>query len=364
MMEYTRNEQAWVWLSTLQGMSPGKFYRLLAEAESAGNVYDCPDDFRMTLGEKLYARIVSGKQSGEAEALFDRIEKLSLKAVTRDSDAYPECLQSISDPPPTLFIKGEWPDSPPDKPFAVVGTRRPSYDGKKAAAEFASGLAENGVTIISGLALGIDAIAQSACLKAGGRTAAVLGNGLSAVYPKENEALAQRILENGGCLISELAPDEPPSRWTFPARNRIIAGLADGALIVEGDRKSGSLITADFAVEDGREVFAIPGSIYSTLSEGPNHLIQNGAYPAVSYWDILEAMRWGTRPGTKAAAHKQPELDENEKRVYDLLKIEVQSFDDLENNSGFSTSTLNYLLTTLELRGIIIKLPGNLFRLV
>ena len=361
-MEYTASERYWIWLSSLNGMSPRRFYKLLAQAEDAANVFDAPDAFKALLDDKLYHEVLSSKASGGVEKLFDEMEKEGVWALTRLSDLYPPRLMHISDPPATLYIKGEiLPE--PEKSLAVVGTRRASYDGKKAANEFVRTLSENGVCIISGLARGIDTCAHEACLDAGGRTIAVLGNGLKSIYPPENEALARRILDSGGCLISEYRLDQEPSRWTFPARNRIIAGLSEGVLVVEGDRKSGSLITAQLCLEEGRDVFAIPGSIYNYLAEGPNSLIQNGAYMALSPWDILETLRWSTRPNAKQTQNKTPTLDESEKKIYDLLKTGAMSFDELEAGTGFSAAELNAYLTILTLRSIIIKLPGNLYRL-
>ncbi|MBQ3668632.1 MAG: DNA-processing protein DprA [Clostridia bacterium] len=361
-MTYSESERYWIWLSQLKGMTPRRFYKILAEAGDAENVYRNPFEFKGLFDDKTFEGLKSSISNGEIDTLFEGMEKNGVSAITRLSDLYPERLSHISDPPATLFVKGST-ALDADKPFAVVGTRRVSYDGKKAAQEFTRVLGENGVTVISGLARGVDTLAHTSCLDVSGRTIAVLGNGLDSVYPPENEKLAQRIIDCGGSVISELRPDESPARWTFPARNRIIAGLSEGVLVVEGDKKSGSLITAQLALEEGRDVFAIPGSIYNFMAEGPNSLIQNGAYMALSPWDILEAMRWGTRPGGEEKQVKAPELDENEKKIYDLLKNGALSFDELENLTQFSTSSLNSCLTMLVLRSIIIKLPGNLYRL-
>ena len=361
-MEYSESERYWIWLSSLPGMSARRFYKILAVCGDAQAVFDRPGDFKNLFDDRLYEELVASKNAGGADKVVEEIEKAGVTAITRASEGYPESLMHIGDPPATLYVKGKR-DLSPERPFAVVGTRRASYDGKKATAEFVKVLAENGVCVVSGLARGVDTFAHTACLDAGGRTIAVLGNGLGSVYPPENAALAQRILDSGGCLVSEYRLDQAPSRWTFPERNRIIAGLCEGVLVVEGDRKSGSLITAQLSLEEGRDVFAIPGSIYNYLAEGPNSLIQNGAYMALSPWDILESLRWGTRPNSKQAQKKEPELDENEKKIYDLLKSGALSFDEIENLTQFATSDLNSYLTMLTLRSIIIKLPGNLYRL-
>ncbi|MBQ1257907.1 MAG: DNA-processing protein DprA, partial [Clostridia bacterium] len=285
-----------------------------------------------------------------------------ITAIASSSSAYPARLLEIYDPPPTLYVRGNA-DLDFEKAFAVVGTRTPSFDGRKTASAFTETLSENGVTIISGLARGVDTIAHESCLNAGGKTVAVLGCGLNRMYPPENAELAERILSSGGALISEMLPDEGPQKWSFPMRNRIIAGLSEGVLIVEGRKTSGAMITAACALDASREVYAIPGSIYASLSEGPNHLIQNGAFPALSPWDILESRRWGTRPSEKKKSKVSAELNENEKFIVEKLKIQPLSFDEISNMSQFSTQELNSLLTMLILRGIIIKTPGNLYRL-
>ena len=361
-MDYSFDARCWIWLSYIKGMSAKKFYRLLAEAESARDVYEQTNEFAYCCDEKTLSAINAAKADGSFDEIFEHMEKSGVSALTRADDSYPDCLARICDPPPTLFIKGDL-KLDNEKQFAVVGTRGATYDGKKAAKEFTKVLVQNGATIISGLARGIDTCAHEACLDACGKTIAVLGNGLDSIYPPENTKLAQRILDCGGSLISEMRLDEAPSRYSFPQRNRIIAGLCEGALVVEGGKTSGSLITANICAEEGRDVFAIPGSIYNSLAEGPNSLIQAGAGCALSPWDIIEGMHWGARPSAKRSSQKPLELDEDEKKIYNLLKNEALSFDEIENLTGFSTSELNSRLTMLMLRSIIIRLPGNMYRL-
>ncbi len=361
-MNYSEEDSAWILLCSLNGMAPKRFYRALAQAGDCARIINEPEAFRQALGDKLTERLKSLIAKEKANELFARMEKLNVSAVTRANEGYPESLEHIQDPPPVLFIKGcLCLDS--EKQLAIVGTRRATYDGKKSAGLFARALAENGVSIVSGLARGIDTLAHTACLEAGGHTIAVLGNGLASVYPPENLDLAQRIVDNGGSVISELPLDEMPSRWTFPARNRLIAGLSRGVLVVEGDRKSGSLITASAALEQGRDVFAIPGSIYNSQAEGTNHLIQSGAFPALSPADILEYMHWGSAIKTETKEITPLELDESEKIIYDLLKNETLSFEELAEASGFDAEELNSCLAMLTLRSIIIRQPGNQYRL-
>lgn len=359
-MPYSREDIAWLTLWCLRGMTPRRFYKLLTQAGDLSEIIDSPDEFKPLFEEEMFLALKQALARGSGE-LIDSLDKNHLRFVTRAGDDYPHSLETIPDPPGVLFVRGEG-TIEGEKTFAVVGTRRASYDGKKAAQEFSFQLAQKGVTIVSGLARGIDTEAHTAALEAGGRTIAVLGNGLNSVYPSENAQLAQRILDSGGLLLSELPPDERPSKFSFPARNRIIAGLSAGALIVEGDMASGAMITASFALEFAREVYAVPGSIYQSLSDGPNHLIQNGAYAALSPWDILEGMGWGARPSKKHRKQSLPDLEPEEKQIYDQLMIEAKSFDELIHLTGFSPAQLNSRLTTMQLRSIIIKLPGNLYR--
>lgn len=361
-MEYTVSARRFIELSAVPGMTPRKFYRLLAEAEDPDILWENPDEFAGIIDEKTYGA-VKERITRPDDEMFTQMDRCGITALTRSDDRYPASLNDVSDAPPVLYVKGCM-DLTAEKPLGIVGTRRPTYDGRKAAGEFAGALTEHGVTVVSGLARGIDTCAHTACLDAGGHTIAVLGNGLASVYPPENEALSERILESGGSIVSELPPGEPPSRWSFPARNRIIAALSHGVLVVEGDIKSGAMITATDALELGREVFAIPGSIYNSVASGTNRLIQSGASPALDPYDILEAMRWGGRPAEKKLNRaKAPEMDENETKIYNILKNECLSFEEIQNLSGFAVSDLNSYLTMMLLRSIIIKLPGNLYRL-
>lgn len=355
-------KRRWIELSAVQGMTPRKFYRLLAEIEDPDILWENPEEFSGIIDVKTYDAV--RKRIAEPDdPLFEKLLKCSITAVTRDEELYPRALNDVSDAPPTIYVKGCL-ELSCEKPLGIVGTRRPTYDGKKAAGEFSKVLTENGVTVVSGLARGIDTCAHTGCLDAGGHTIAVLGNGLASVYPPENALLAARIIDNGGSIVSELPPDEPPSRWSFPARNRIIAALSHGTLVVEGDIKSGAMITASNALELGREVFAIPGSIYNSVASGTNRLIQSGASPALDPFDILEAMRWGGRPAGKTLKKAQtPELDENEAKIYSALKNECLSFEEIQKATEFPVSELNSCLTMMLLRSIIIKLPGNQYRL-
>lgn len=360
-MDYELYEQYWIWLSSITGMTPRKFYQLIALAGDARAIWDDPSMVKDHLDQKTYDALVSARSELAFYKIFSSLEKSNAVAVTRISDLYPTLLNTIFDPPPTLYVRGNA-NLNADKPLAVVGTRSPSFDGKKTAEEFTQLLAENGVTIVSGLARGIDTCAHTACLNAGGRTIAVLGSGLNSIYPSENTKLAERIIDQGGSLVSEMQLDDLPQKWSFPARNRIISGISEAVLVIEGRENSGAMITASCAAEQSRDVYAVPGSIYSPLSACPNHLIQNGAFPTVSAWDILESQRWGVRPITPSKKKPPENLSEDEAKIINLLRVQALSFGEIANQTGISSANLNSHLTMLILRGIIIRSPGNIYR--
>ena len=362
-MEYEIKEQYRIWLSSVKGITPKKYNLLIDTLGDAQAVWDDPDCARELLDDKTFKSLKKTRSQEAFIKLFYTLEKSGITAISVNSADYPETLLDLYDPPPVLYVRGNIDLLKEDRTLAVVGTRTPTYDGKKTAHEFVKTIANEDVVIVSGLARGIDTIAHESTIQAGGRTIAVLGSGLNCMYPAENIALSETIIETGGALISEMLPDEGPQKWSFPMRNRIIAALSKGVLIVEGKKTSGAMITAANALDLSRDIYAIPGSIYARLSEGPNHLIQNGAFPALSPWDILEAERWGTRPDEKSKDKKKVVLNENEQKVVHLLENQPLTFDEISKQTQFSSSELNSLLTMLVLRGIIIKTPGNSYRM-
>ena len=355
-------EQYWIWLTSVEGIGPRRFYRLLSQYGDARGVWDnIGDDGMAFLGPKLRKQLRAARTEEYFFRLFAGMERMGMRAVTRISEGYPQALNEIHDPPPTLYVRGEAPLDA-ERMFAIVGSRRATRDGKRAAREFAATLAREGVCVVSGLARGVDTCAHEGALEGGGATITVLGSGADVIYPPENEELTARILDGGGAIVSEYPPGTRPSQGTFPARNRIISGLCGGVLMVEGSNTSGAMITVNFATEQGRDVFAVPGSIYSPLSAAPNRLIFDGANPALSAWDILEHYRWAARPADGASPRRAVELDEEEKLLVDALLEQELSFDELSALSKFPASKLNSLLTSLELRGIIVKAPGGIYR--
>ena len=362
MRNYDAMEQYWIWLATIPGIGPKKFYRLIGIYEDARAVWDNVGDPEMAfLGEQTLAKLKKARSEQYFYRLFNRLEQLDVDVITRLSDDYPPLLNTIFDPPAVLYVRGAE-ALRAERAFAIVGSRRATRDGKRAAREIAEGLSRNGVTVVSGLARGVDTAAHEGAVKAEGPTVAVLGCGVDIVYPPENDQLAQRILETGGALVSEYPPGTRPLAGHFPARNRIISGMSAGTLLVEGAQGSGAMITMDFAAEQGRDAFAVPGSIYSPQSSMPNKLIVDGATPVLSHWEILEYYRWAERPAANAEKAPKVELDEEEARIVEPLRNEEMSFDELIAATGILPAKLNSHLTILELRGIIVKAPGGLYR--
>ena len=367
-MEYTAMEQYWIWLSSVEGIGAKRFYQLLSVYEDARAVWDAlggvlvPPELRDMLGPAALNALREARSEEYFYRLFGALERKGIRAVTRLSDDYPAALTGVYDPPPTLYARGECPLNA-EKAFAIVGSRRCTRDGQRAAREIAEGLARAGVTVVSGLARGVDSCAHRGALDGRGRTVAVLGCGADVVYPPENEKLVAEMLDSGGAVISEYAPGTQPLPGNFPPRNRIISGMCAGTLLVEGAKASGAMITVNFALEQGRDVFAVPGSIYSPLSEAPNRMIVDGAIPALSAWEILEYYRWAARPGENAAP-KPPaaELTDEERALVEPLREQELSFEELAQLTGLPAAKLNSHLTMLELRGIIEKAPGGMYR--
>ena len=366
-MCYTVMEQYWIWLSSVEGIGPKRFYQLLSMFEDARQVWDALGDPEGRRAMKFLGRAALNKlDEARSEAyfagLFERLEKGGIRALTRVSEGYPGALSAVYDPPPTLYVRGGA-DLSVERMFAIVGSRRCTRDGQRAAREIAEGLARENVTVVSGMARGVDTCAHEGALAGGGATIAVLGCGVDVVYPPENERLMAQILDNGGAVVSEYIPGTPPNAGNFPPRNRIISGLCAGVLLVEGAKKSGAMITVNDALEQGRDVFAVPGSIYSPLSETPNRMIVDGAIPVLSPWEILEHYRWAARPEVSAANPlTAPALEPDEAALVEPLREQSLSFDELAAITGFSAAKLNSHLTMLELRGIIVRVPGGMYR--
>jgi len=280
-----------------------------------------------------------------------------IKTIDINNKEYPKFLKEIKDPPKVLYYRGKL--EPNDNCFAIVGTRRCSSYGKEAALEIAGDLAEVGLTIVSGLAPGIDTFAHQSTIERKKRTIAVLGTGIDerSIYPQSNLNLARKIIETGGCLISEYPPGTPGSQFTFPQRNRIISGLSLGVLVVEAKEKSGALITANWAKKQGRKVFAVPGPIYSSNSKGCHYLIKNGAKLVENVNDILLELNLSltTRPGGVAGETEEENL------ILNALKEDSLYIDKIIEKTKLSAASVASTIAILEIKGKVKNLGSNIY---
>jgi DNA processing protein len=295
--------------------------------------------------------LLAGRDGISPEGELEQLERQGVLALTWQDERYPAGLKEIFDRPPVLYVRGQltvadaW-------AVAVVGTRRATVYGRQAAEELSEGLARNNVTVVSGLARGIDSIAHKSALKAGGRTIAVLACGLDMVYPPENANLAREIMESGA-LVSDYPLGTQPRSEFFPRRNRIMVGLSLGILVVEGDVKSGALITARQALDENREVFAVPGSIYTPTFRGTNWLIQQGQAKLVTRTeDVLEELNL-TMASHQMEAKEVLPADETESRILRFLSAEPIHIDDVRRSSGLEIAAVSSALAMLELKGMV-----------
>ena len=307
------------------------------------------------MGLKVIERIVQARIQVDLDKVWDRIESQGIKILTWVDNAYPQRLKEIEQPPPVLYIRGEY---LPDDLFAVaiVGTRRVTSYGRQITEELASYLAGHGITVISGLARGVDAIAHQTALKAGGRTIGVLGSGVDKIYPPEHRQMAEQMMRNGA-IVSDYAPGTPPDASNFPPRNRIISGLSLAIVVIEAGETSGALITAEFAAEQGREVFAVPGSILAPQSKGTNKLIQQGALPLLSVNDLMQALDL-TRMGDQKAVRKILPADETEARVMNVLSAQPLHVDEIRNQTELPIEKVSAALALMELKGMVRQVGG------
>ena len=314
--------------------------------------------------------MVERLQEAAVRDLFPALAAMSehgIRLLLQSEPDYPDALRGLPDPPPYLFVRGTV-EARDAVAVAIVGTRHATEYGRGVAAKLAGDLARRGVTVVSGLARGIDTAAHRGALDAGGRTFAVCGCGLDIVYPSDNKKLMQEVTENGAAL-SEFAPTMHPESWHFPARNRIISGLSAGVIIVEAAERSGALITADFALEQGRDVFAVPGNIYKAQSRGAHALIKQGATLVESVDDVITALnnralpfvREEKAPAAKAAPAVRADLSVTENRVFLVLEVEPRHVDEVAAAANMGAAEVNATLVLLELKGVARRLPGGMF---
>lgn len=297
------------------------------------------------------------------QVLLAPYEEKGIHLIPLTADTYPPMLRQIHDPPVLLFVQGN-PRALVGKTLAFVGTRRVSEYGKKVTDHLIQGLKGTGLCVVSGLAQGVDGLAHQAALKYQLPTVAVFGCGLDVIYPRNHKDLARAIVETGGALVSEYPLGTPPTQFTFPQRNRIVAGLSYGVVVVEGNIKSGSLITARLALEENRQVYTVPGNLFSPGSEGPHHLLKQGAVPVTEGPEILEDLNWIKPPETNSAdittssREIEASLSEPERKTLACIGYDPTAIEHVQQKSGFSAPQVAQALTMLELNGLVVMLPG------
>jgi len=347
-------------LNNFSKFGPVRLKKLKKTFPSAQHVWLAPikELVRAGIEEKVAAEFAARRTTLNPDELMERSVKENIRVIAIEDDDYPALLREIYDPPHLLYCRGNMKKD--EFSLAVVGTRKFTNYGQQVTETIVRDLAKNNFTITSGLALGIDTLAHNATLSEAGRTIAVLGTGLdkSSLYPSSNRYLVDKITAGGGAVISEFPLGTPPLRHNFPQRNRIISGLALGTIVIEAGEKSGALITARYALEQNREVFSVPGNIYSLVSVGPNNLIKQGARPVTTAAEIIEALNLNAINTYIENKKIMPESPEEE-MILSNITHEPRHIDELIRLTGLDTSQINSTLIIMEMKGMIKNL-GNM----
>ena len=371
----------WIALNMTPGVGPRAATKLLERFGSAEAVFGArrSELEGLRLRPETIESVIKKEFYDKAQEEIEKVRSLGGDVIVLDDGVYPQMLREIDDPPIVLYVQGDWQTCVENPCLAFVGSRRSSTYGVNASEMLARELAKKGVTIVSGLARGIDAAAHRGAVESGGKTIAVIGTGIDQVYPKEHKFLVGQILESGGAIVSQFPLETPPLPENFPYRNRIISGLSLGVVIVEATERSGSLITARLAIEQNREVFAVPGNITSSNSYGTNYLIKSAGAKLVQQWQDIAAelpqdiaakllppeTEKGASKKTENKAQKQmipADLSEPESRIWLALSPdEAIQIDNLQAESALSFGELNAALLGLEMRDLVRVLPGKCY---
>jgi DNA processing protein len=365
----------WIALNMTPGVGPRVATNLLERFGSPSSVFHArrTELESVPLKPDTIESIIKNEFAERAAGELERVKTMGGDILILDDGSYPQMLREIADPPITLYVRGDWQACIEQPCVGVIGSRQCSTYGENASEMLSRDLASRGITVVSGLARGIDSAAHRGAIAGKGRTIAVMGTGIDGVYPKENTRLVREILDNGGCLVSQFPLGTPPIAEHFPFRNRIISGLSLGVLIVEASERSGSLITARLAMEQNREVMAVPGNITSSNSFGTNYLIKAGAKLVQQWQDVVAEL-----PSEIAARILPPKIEEkknghskqqelipadlndNERKIWSLLTAdEAAHIDVLLESSGLSFGELNSVLVSLDIKDLIRVLPGK-----
>lgn len=354
----------WLGFSSFAGVGPTTFRKLLSYFGSAEDAWNASENELKKGGMKgnLNIKFVQFKNRFIVQNYAEKLKKADVKFVILTDKEYPKLLKQIPNPPFLLYVRGDLGVLGGLGLFGVVGTRKITEYGRTVTEMFGGELSRSGFTIVSGLALGVDAVSHAAAVQNGGSTIAVLGCGVDCCTPSSNQSLYNSIVNGSGCVISEFPLSQIPTKGSFPSRNRIIAGLSQALLVTEGAQDSGSLITADYAFKFGRPVFAVPGPITSSLSKGPFQLVQKGATMVTSPEEVLKILGKVSKGETKVSKVSKGETKE-EQKILILLENEVVHFDDIVRITKIKSSKLGPLLSLMEVKGMVKSQDGGMFSL-
>src|SRR5450432_319273 len=358
--------EACIALNMLPTMGPVRLRKLLQVFETPDRVLAARRDALRAvegIGNDVADQIVQWEDTVDLPAELERVRQFGATVITTSSPLYPRQLREIHAPPIVLYVWGELTERD-QHAIAVIGSRRTTHYGLEAAKKLSYQLAYAGLTVISGLARGIDTAAHQGAIAAKGRTIAVIGSGLSKLYPPENAPLAEKIRNGNGAVVSEFSMEIEPDRQTSPMRNRIISGWSHGILVVEAGLNSGALITVSQALEQGRSIYAVPGHINAPSAQGSNRLIQQGAKLVMDASDLLDDLQIllpETKPSPEAAVRALPLLTPDERRVYDAIEAAETSIDAIATRSELPSGTVSSTLLRLELMRLVKQLPGKYF---
>ncbi len=353
----SKDHKYWMGFNLVRGIGSVRFGQILSYFGDLSVAWDAPAEaFREAgLPERALNNLLKTRREVDIDQLYESILADEVKILTLQCEDYPHLLREIDQPPPVLYIKGSL---APEDDFsvAIVGTRRVTAYGQQIARDTSIYLAAHGLTVISGLARGVDVLAHQHALEAGGRSIAVLGSGVDVIYPPEHRKIAEAIVENGA-VISDYPMGTQPEGINFPPRNRIISGLSLATIVVEAGERSGALITAEFAVEQGRDVFAVPGNVLSPMSQGTNRLIQKGAYAMVSPQDVLDVLNLAQAEEYQSARQVLPS-DTTEAKILQVMDFEPIHVDEICTEIELPVEKVSAALTVMELKGMVQHVGG------
>ncbi|MCL4366305.1 DNA-processing protein DprA [Patescibacteria group bacterium] len=349
-------------LHSIDGLGPIRLRAILDYFKDPKLAWEANSEEIRAVGipQSTVQRLVEARKSLNPQKYVEEIKRSGINWITIFDKDYPKLLAQIYDPPTVLYYKGDL-ESSNLKPIAVVGTRKITGYGRAATQQFTKGLVGAGMTIISGLARGVDSQAHLTTVLEKGKTIAVLGGGLNNIFPPENRGLAEKIASGFGAVISEFPPNYPSLPGNFPARNRIISGLSLAVLVIEAASDSGSLITAKLALEQGREVFAVPGPITSSLSKGPIDLIRQGAIAVFNPSEVLEELGISKVQSEKFKVQSEVNLSEEEKKVLGCLDNESQHIDEIGRSLNLPSPKISALLLKMEISGLVVNIGAGIY---